>query len=299
MISEKKIVVTGAGGLIGNALCNLLFENQLPFIALYRSKSTEVSEWHKEYCNLENSDIINLKIWQNTSCIIHCAAAIPSDSLSVESCYEINKQIDQNIYKAIFNNSVPKLIFISTSSVYSFSAKEINEDSDVSPQSVYSKGKLESESIFRSLRNCETVFLRINAPYHFKQKSRTVLKIFIEDAINDKQLIYHGNGLRQQDFTAVEDIVKAIFQIIIKGIKTSGEVYILSSGKPISMVDLAQMIISLLPDCKSKIGSSGMIDAQEDVKSIFSIKKFYRDYNWRPELSLDQGVKNWIASIKK
>lgn len=298
MISEKKIIVTGASGLIGNALCNLLNKNQLPFIALYRNKPVEDNEWHKEYCNLEDSDIINLNIWQKASCVIHCAAAIPSESISVESCYEINKQIDNNIYKAILNYSVPMMIFISSSSVYAFSDEEINEDSDVSPQSIYSKGKLESELMFKSLRNCETVFLRINAPYHFKQKSRTVLKIFIENAINNKQLIYHGNGLRSQDFTAVEDIVKAIFQIFSQGIKTSGEVYNISSGKPISMLDLAQMIISLLPDTKSKIESSGMIDIQEGCRSIFSINKIYRDYNWRPEVSLEQGIENWITSIK-
>jgi UDP-glucose 4-epimerase len=298
MISEKKIIVTGASGLIGNALCNLLNKNQLPFIALYRNKPVEDNEWDKEYCKLEDSDIINLDIWQKASCVIHCAAAIPSDSISVEACYEINKQIDSNIYKAILNNGVHTLIFISSSSVYALSDKEINEDSDVSPQSIYSKGKLESESMFKSLRNCETVFLRINAPYHFKQKSRTVLKIFIENAINNKHLIYHGNGLRAQDFTAVEDIIKAIFQIFSQGIKTSGEVYNISSGKPISMVNLAQMIISLIPDTKSKIESSGMIDIQEGCRSIFSIKKIYRDYNWRAEVSLEQGIKNWITSIK-
>lgn len=298
MISEKKVVVTGASGLIGNALCNLLNKNKLPFIALYRNNKVEDNEWHREYCKLEDPDIINLDFWQKTSCIIHCAAAIPSDSISDESCYEINKQIDKNIYKAILNNSVPMMIFISSSSVYAFSDEEINEVSEISPQSIYSKGKLESESMFKSLPNCKTVFLRINAPYHFKQKSRTVLKIFIENAINNRPLIYHGNGLRAQDFTAVEDIVKAIYQIFSQGIKTSNEIYNISYGKPISMLALAQMIISLVPDTKSKIESSGMMDIQEGCRSIFCIKKIYRDYNWRPEVSLEQGIKNWISSIK-
>lgn len=299
MISDKKIVVTGASGLIGNALCNLLQKHNLPFIALYRNKPEEDNGWHKEYCNLEDSDSVNCEFWQRASSVIHCAAAIPSEIISVESCYEINKQIDSNIYHAILNNSIPMMLFLSSSSVYGFSDKEIKEDSPVLPQTIYSAGKLESELMFRSLRNCKTIFLRINAPYHIKQQSRTVLKIFIENAVNNKPLVYHGSGLRAQDFTSVEDIVNAIFLIVSQGIKTSGEVYNIASGKPISMRDLANLIVSLIPNTKSKIEPSGIPDPQEDCRSNFSIKKIFRDYNWQPEVSLDQGIKNWITLINK
>lgn len=299
MISDKKIVVTGASGLIGNALCNLLHRHHLPFIALYRSKPAEDNDWHKEYCNLEDPDSVNREFWQKASYVIHCAAAIPSGAISVESCYEINKEIDNNIYHAILKNSIPMMIFLSSSSVYGFSDQEINEDSQVSPQTIYSIGKLESESMFRSLRNCKTVLLRINAPYHVKQQSRTVLKIFIENAINNKLLVYHGSGSRAQDFTAVEDIVNAIFHILSQGIKTSGEVYNISSGKPISMRNLAQLIVSLMPHTRSKIEPSGIPDPQEDCRSNFSIKKMFKDYKWRPQVSLDQGIKNWITLISK
>jgi UDP-glucose 4-epimerase len=299
MISDKKVVVTGASGLIGNALCNLLHKHNLPFIALYRNKPEEDNDWHKEFCNLEDSDSVNREFWQKASAVIHCAAAIPSGLITVESCYEINKQIDNNIYQAIQENSIPMMIFLSSSSVYGFSDKEINEDSQVSPQTIYSAGKLESESMFRSLRNCKTIFLRINAPYHVKQQSRTVLKIFIENAVNNEPLVYHGSGLRAQDFTAVEDIVNAIFLIISQGIKTSGEVYNITSGKPISMRDLAQLIVSLMPNTKSKIEPSGIPDPQEECRSNFSIKKIFRDYNWQPKVSLGQGIKNWITIINK
>lgn len=297
MISEKKIVVTGAGGLIGDALCNLLYKHHFPFIALYRDKPEEENDWHKEYCNLENPDSVNCGFWGKTSCVIHCAAAIPSSVISSESCYDINKQIDKNIYHAIQKASVPMMVFLSSSSVYGFSDNEINEDSQVSPQTIYSIGKLESESMFRSLKNCKTIFLRINAPYDFKQKSRTVLKIFIENALNNKPLVYHGSGLRAQDFTAVEDIVNAIFLIISLGIKTSGEVYNIASGKSISMRDLAQLIVSLIPHTQSTIEPSGIPDPQEECRSNFSIKKIFRDYSWSPKVSLEQGIKNWIALI--
>jgi nucleoside-diphosphate-sugar epimerase len=298
MIYKEKIIVTGAGGLIGNELCNLLDKHKLPFIAIYRTEPQLMNNWNKEFLNLESSNSVNHPCWNNASCVIHCAASIPSEKTSIDTCYTINKQIDLNVFNAIKKNSIPMLIFLSTSSIYGFSKDEIFEDSEPSPQNLYSLGKLQSESLFRSITNCRTIFLRINAPYHPKQSLNTVLKIFIENAINNNELVFHGSGLRAQDFTAVDDIVNAIFSIISQGIKTSGEVYNVASGKPISMRDLAKLIVSIIPNTASKITPSGIDDPQENCRSIFNINKFSNEYHWKPKVNLKQGIGAWFQQIK-
>ena len=299
MISDKKIVVTGAGGLIGNAVCSLLHAEKIPFLAVYKSMDVKESVWPVEYCDLTDTLSVQNDFWEDTTAMVHCAALIPTETISAENCYIANKQIDQHISEIIQKHHISGLVYLSSSSVYGYPETPVTEETPVSPQSIYSSGKMESEKLFRNLPGCNTVILRINAPYHFSQKTKTVVRIFIENALQNKPLIYHGTGARSQDFTAVHDIASLIVLILQKGILQPCEVFNVSGGDPVSMKDLARMIVSLVPDCTSSIAASGMEDPQENNRSVFKLDKIYRDYTWRPSVTLTSGIKQWIAAIRK
>ena len=141
------------------------------------------------------------------------------------------------------------------------------------------------------------VCLRVNAPYDCNQKNNTVLKIFIENALVNENIFYHGSGKREQDFTNVSDIATAIELILNTG-KISG-VYNISGGSPITMNELATLIVKSVPGCTSQIKSSGNIDPQEGCKARISIKKALTELGWHPQITLEKGIVNWINSRKE
>jgi len=60
MLSSKRILVTGANGGIGNAICKELLENNAKLALLYNHNRNKIDNLVENYANIEN----NIKSWQ-------------------------------------------------------------------------------------------------------------------------------------------------------------------------------------------------------------------------------------------
>ncbi|MEP6595168.1 MAG: NAD(P)-dependent oxidoreductase [Ginsengibacter sp.] len=292
--ARPRILITGAGGLIGNSICHLLYKHDFLIMALYKSKPHQKLLWDYTYADIEKDQLQDILSYQNISAIIHCAAVIPNEQYSYEDCYKINTLIDKNISGYALKNDIKKIIFISTTKVYGISNKVINEDTELRIENLYSRAKANSEELFFNMKNTEITCLRINAPYHYSQKSNTVLKIFINKIVSGEDIVYHGTGKRQQDFTHVMDIAVAAMCSLKRN---KPGIYNIASGNPVSMKNLGELILSKMPDSASKILSSGMPDTQEDHKAIFDITKAKKELGWQPSISLSDGIDEWIKYL--
>jgi UDP-glucose 4-epimerase len=296
MILINKILVTGAAGLVGHAVCQLLKTQKLPFVAFYRDEPTQNLGWDYVCGDITRCDMQGILSLHNISSIVHCAAAIPNEKNSFSACYQINAAIDKNIAEYLVATAIPKLVYISTTNLYGISGEIITESSAVNIENMYSQAKLESEQMFSSINSTAAVLLRINAPYHYTQTSDTVLKIFINKALAGEDILYHGTGRRQQDFTHVSDIAAAVLGAL-KAEKTG--IYNIAAGNPVSMKNLAALILSKVPQSKSKIIPSGLPDAQENHKALFNINKAKNYLHWKPVIKLDAGIEEWIKYLQQ
>lgn len=295
MTLTSKILITGAGGLIGNAVCNSLQKEQQSFIGLYKSKPANNALCQTAFADIEKDDLQKILGSESISAIIHCAAAIPNEQYSISDCYNINTTIDKKIAEYATKNSIEKLIFISTTNMYGVSNEVIDENTKLNIDNLYSQAKLNSEQLFFKLINIKAVVsLRVNAPYYYSQKANTVLKIFINKIVKGKDVLYHGTGVRQQDFTHVKDIADAVM-CSLKSDKTG--IYNIASGNSISMKNLAELILSKVPGSKSRIFPSGMPDAQENHKALFNIRKAKKDLRWQPKIKLGEGIEEWVKYL--
>ena len=180
--------------------------------------------------------------------------------------------------------------------MYGISNEVINEDTELKIDNLYSRAKVNSEELFFNMKNTEVIALRINAPYHYSQKTNTVLKIFINKVVNGEDISYHGTGKRQQDFTHVKDIAASV----MCSLKTNNTgIYNIASGNPVSMKDLAELILSKVPCSGSKLSSSGIPDPQESHMALFDITKAKKELGWQPSISLSDGIDEWIKYVKQ
>lgn len=295
-----KILVTGAGGFIGKNTCIFLAQRGHKVIPLLRSASqAEVFKHHYPtvlVADLLEPDALKAAVQTKPDMVMHLAAMLPTsfNGKQTKRIADMNKKIDENVFH-FCKSMIVGAIYASGASVYGLGDGEIKtETSTCNPIGHYIAEKLYGEKIGKDILRSERLqftSLRINAPYGPNQKTRTVMNVFIERAIKGLPLLYHGFGTRQQDFTYVDDIAEAISLAIEK--EKSG-VFNISGERPITMKELAEVVVRSVNGCQSSIQSTSAEDYQEGTKALFSIEKAKKELDWIPKTSLESGIKKCV-----
>lgn len=292
MISTEKyrVLVTGASGLIGGDAVKALHLEGFDVKGLYKTLPSLELPYKTIEGNLVSDTLLRITKAEDFNIVVHCAAYIPKNNSDLALAAVINRKIDENVIDYAVKKKA-RLIYVSGTSIYGNSTVEFTEESGIDPQGEYVMAKYASEQSIQE-KVQDYVTLRVSAPYGPYQRSRTVLRIFIENALRDQPLRYYGTGAREQDFTAVEDVSKAIVSCI-KTPEAKG-VFNIASGKPITMKSLARIVKKQVPGTKSIVEASGLADEQEGFHARFSIEKAKTVLGWSPGVSIEQGIAKWI-----
>lgn len=276
-----RVMVTGATGLVGAHIQAGL--SQTPGISpvgLTRQSVTDLAG--DKVC----AQLLNLGTFD---AIVHCAANIPSATVSSLQAAEKNKCIDNNIFCYASQQLIP-LIFISSVSVYTEygSNRTLTEASptlDTPRNNPYAFGKVESEQLYQQLPSC--AIFRISSPYGVGQKNRNVLSLFVEKVASGQDIAYLGHGSRTQDFIHAQDIARAVIQGLM--LHQTG-IYNIVSGQPVSMKELAEMAAGLSGECPVRVIANPQEDPQESFRAIFHNTRAKETLKWQPCISLEEGL---------
>lgn len=286
----KRILVTGANGLIGHEIVIHLQKNPE-----YRVVSMVNATQDADLKNILQKDIVSetLDDVRSVDVIVHCAAVLPGMGHSDEDVVRSNRIMDDRVIEYC-NNHECKLIYFSGTSIYGFTkaTKIYSESSKINPTSSYERGKSESESKIRDSDFPYTI-LRIPSPYGYRQRTRNVLKIFIDNAFNGKPLTYYGSGSRTQNFIEVSDIANVMESAIEL---STNDIFNIAYEMSCSMKELAYIVADQAKKCyglELEISAVG-IDPQEELRTNISIQKAKEILNWKPQISLEQGIERWM-----
>ena len=305
----KKVVITGGAGFIGSHLAERLIKQGYRTIIL-DDLSTGKIENIKEMLNKESVEFVQgsvtdlrllNRIFQDASYIFHLAA-IPSVPRSVENpqaSHEVNVNGTLNVLLAARENSVRKVVYASSSSVYGDTPTlPKREDMMPCPLSPYAVTKLTGEyycQVFSKVYQLPTVCLRYFNIYGPRQDPNSqyaaVIPRFIQRVSEGNPPIIFGDGEQTRDFTFVKDAVEA--NILAAESDASGLVNI-SRGESISLNELAKLIIGT-------IGNNVKPVHQEprpgDIRhSLADIAKA-RAYGYEPKYSLEAGLGETIGRL--
>lgn len=295
----KTIIVTGAGGFIGTAVLQAFAARGDNTISVFNSPPK---------ANPAGGSCIVLDLRKHSSWqvleryrptdVLHLASRVPSSfsGEASERAAEDNRLMD-DLAINFCQQTGAHLIYASGTSLYGCGRLRLCRESDpLSPVGPYLGEKVVTEELMKAAlapnKHCS---LRISAPYGIGQQARNVIRIFIERALANAPLLFHGTGERTQDFTYIDDIADAFVRAV--SCNASGA-FNIASGQPVSMKGLAHLITEIIPSCSSIVTPSGVEDPQEEFRASYDLTLAYEQLSWTPRTSLREGLARLINSLK-
>lgn len=140
MLSKKRILITGASGMLGMTLAKMLEKKYTIFATGSSNNLVHNFEYYLPF-NLANGNYDELMNWANPDIVIHCGALTNGNYCkeNPNEAFNINGVSIQKILNAT-TNSV-KIIYISTDAVFPSALHLAKETDCVKPENVYGKSK--------------------------------------------------------------------------------------------------------------------------------------------------------------
>jgi dTDP-glucose 4,6-dehydratase len=197
---------------------------------------------------------------------------------------------------------------ISTDEVYGDLGKTNNfftEDTPYNPSSPYSASKASSDHLVRAwhrsykfptlITNCSNNY----GPYQFPEK---LIPLIILNALEGKGLPIYGDGEQIRDWLFVDDHVKALMTIALKG--KIGETYNIGGHNELKNIDVVKAVCSILDELKPckhdeiKKYEELIVHVNDraghDIRYSINAAKIEKEFSWKPEETFTTGIRKTV-----
>ena len=329
-----KVLVTGSAGFIGSALTLRLLERGDEVIGIDNHnnyynpqlKEDRLARYieHSNYTHIRGdlADRVLIeelfKTHKPNQVVNLAAQAGVRYSLENPMAY-----IDSNlvgfghILEGCRHNAVKHLVYASSSSVYGSNTKmpfSIHDNVN-HPVSLYAATKKANELMAHSyshLYQLPTTGLRFFTVYGPWDRPDMALQKFAKAIVNDEPIQLFNYGNHRRDFTYIDDVVEGVIRVLDKPAQPipdwSGDnpdsgtsyapwrIYNIGNNNPVELKDY----VSALEDALGIKAEKELLPLQlGDVPNTYAnIDDLVRDFNYKPSISVMEGVKRFASWYK-
>jgi len=303
-----KILVTGGAGFIGSNLAEKLAENHevvvLDDLYLGRKENLDSSGMEFVKGSVMNEELVS-KACKDCDYVFHNAAMSSSPMFKdlPKLGMEVNVLGFMNVMKAAKENDVKKVIYASTSSLYSGNPLPYSETQPVTAKTFYEASFRTREIVAQTYyfeNDVSSIGLRYFSVYGPKElhKGRYANNIsqFLWDLMKGKPGVIYGDGTQSRDFTFVSDVVSA--NLLAMTSKIDFGVFNVGTGIGTSFNDLVALISRLLGTSIEPVHADNPIKnyVHDTIADLSLVSK---SLGYKPQWTLEKGIRFLIDYYKK
>ena len=200
-------------------------------------------------------------------------------------------------------NPAAKVIFVGSRLAYGRAGSQpVSEDHATDPLCLHAIHKLTVEAyleLYGKLFGLRFAVARVTNPYGPGQPAdRTaygVVNRMVHVALQNGVVTVYGDGAQRRDYVYVDDVSRALARLGEADAST-GRVYNVGTGIGTRLVDMANRIVELAG--RGRVESVAWPALAEQIETgdfVADISRIERDVEWRPRVSLDEGLSRTIG----
>ena len=327
LFKKKKIILVGGAGFIGHNLAislklkgaNVKVLDSLLINHIGEHSNSKIGKENPIYLKFLNERILLLKKYKipldvvdardyhllsdklsefKPDVVIFLAAVAHANKANKDpfNTFDHSLRTLENTLDTVRESNV-HFIYFSSSMVYGeFKKKKVTENTVCNPVGIYGALKYSGEKLliaYNQVFNLKFSIIRPSALYGERCVSRRVSQVFLENAINSKDLKINGDGQDSLDFTYIEDLISGV-ELIIKNKKSYGQIFNVTYGKSEKIINLAKYIAEKF---NVKINFSKR-DKLMPKRGTLDISKAKKLLNYSPKFNIYKGMEKYIQWYK-
>ena len=325
-LEGKRILVTGATGLIGKALIfelleyNEQAEQPVTIMALCRSRK-KAEDAFGEALQEKNLELLIGDVRRIEPCdagihyIVHGASGTSSRAFVEQPVEIIQTALEgtRNLLELARVNPVEGFVYLSSMEIYGAPAtdEKIREDhgTDLDPMSVrssYPVSKRMCENLcasYASEYGVPAKVIRLTQTFGpgVKYDDGRVFAEFARCVIEGRDIVLHTKGETKRSYLALEDAVQAVLTVLLKG--NTGEAYNAANEETYcSILEMAERVAALDP--AGRVGvrikeEDGAVHGYAPVLHMNLDTEKLRSLGWRAGTGLEEMYQSMIIEMRK
>lgn len=321
-VKNKSVFITGATGLIGSFLTDLLmyrneiYDDNIKIIALGRNEDNAKIRFEKhfksKYFVFINQDISDpIKIDYSAEYVLHAASNANPIAFAMDPVGTMTANFlgMYNLLQYARAYNVKRTLFISTGEVYGESQDGADFKEDycghidyTNPRACYPSSKRAAETLCASFMQQYGMNVVMARPCHiygatFTKSDSRAFAQFMRKVNSNEDIVMKSEGLQTRSYCYVADAVSALLHILFYG--EPGEAYnIANKNSNVTIRQLAECIAKIskrkvrfeVPDEVEKSGYSKV------TKAVFDATKLEM-LGWQAKIGIQEGLERTIKIL--
>lgn len=323
-LKDSRVLITGAGGLIGSFLTDvLMWRNQnagmnCNIYAMGRNRFSAQKRfaqyWENPLFTFVEHDIANkLEMEEHFDYILHLASNTHPVAYATQPINTITTNVigTDNLLQYAADHGTGRFLFASSNEIYGENRGDqefFTEDycgyiNCNTLRAGYPESKRCGEALcqaYRKEKGIDIVIPRLTRSYGptLLKSDTKAMSQFIRKAVSGEDIVLKSEGNQHYSYTYMADAVSGLMTVLLKG--QSGEAYNIADEKSdIMLKDLASVIARMcgrkvifeIPDNTEKIGYSTATKARLDGSKLKKI-------GWKMRYDISEGVERTIRILK-